>query len=34
MRGMGGLCARIVEGGTFGIGDPVAALDPVPVDDD
>jgi hypothetical protein len=27
MRGMGGLCARIVEGGTFAIGDDVVALD-------
>lgn len=26
MRGHGGLCARIVEGGTFGIGDAVEAL--------
>jgi MOSC domain-containing protein YiiM len=29
MRGMGGLCARIIEGGTFGIGDAVTALDVV-----
>jgi MOSC domain-containing protein YiiM len=27
MRGMGGLCARIVEGGSFAVGDAVAALD-------
>ena len=27
MRNMGGLCARIVEGGTFRVGDAVAALD-------
>jgi MOSC domain-containing protein YiiM len=26
MRGMGGLCARIVEGGTFRVGDAVEAL--------
>ena len=34
MRGMGGLCARIVEGGTFGIGDAVAALDVNLTEDD
>ena len=32
MRGMGGLCARIVEGGTFAIGDAVVALDATPGD--
>ena len=26
MRGHGGLCARIVEGGTFGLGDALEAL--------
>lgn len=28
MRGMGGLCARIVEGGAFALGDAVEALPP------
>lgn len=32
MRGMGGLCARIVEGGAFALGDAVEAL-PVDADD-
>jgi MOSC domain-containing protein YiiM len=27
MRGMGGLCARIVEGGTFNVGDAVSAIE-------
>ena len=30
MRGHGGLCARIVEGGRFGVGDAVQPLDDAP----